>query len=235
MIDVNHIIRKMTYLHAFIFDMVTECIAMDEKDFVSSGDIRHPLIENGYDVGSYIDYYPSVINECHIYSVPFTMESMNTINSRFSFVGIFSYVRKLRLVERMSSIECELFILISQTFPLLEDLTVICFGEQRNRSQGQQTSEIIEYYHLIKLNLNNADRDYAKEFLLDTNPCLPCLRTLIITYETLIDITENFRNNTVQVKCKTILVIFRINIFFFIYLLKKSRSYECNLMIGVIF
>jgi hypothetical protein len=200
----NHIIRKMPYLHTFIFDIVTECIAMDEKDFVSSDDIRRPLIENGYDVACYIDYYPSVINQCHIYSLPFTMKSMNTISSRFSFSGIFPYVRKLRVLERISSIECEFFILISQTFPLLEDLTVICLGKQRNRSQSQQTSEIIEYSHLMKLNLDYAGRDYAKQFLLDTNTCLPCLRTLLITYETLVDITENFTNNTVQAKCKNL-------------------------------
>jgi hypothetical protein len=59
----------------------------------------------------------------------------------------------------MSSIEYDFFNLISLAFPLLEDLIVF---------EHEQTSSIIEYSHLMILNLDMSHVDYAKQFLLDT-------------------------------------------------------------------
>jgi predicted transcriptional regulator len=104
----------------------------------------------------------------------------------------------------MSSIEYDFFILISQRFPLLEDLTVINRKNQNKQSEDEQTSSIIEYSHLMTLNLNRSHVDYAKQFLLDTNIRVPRLRTLVIEYEKLVNVTENFTNNAVHAKCKNL-------------------------------
>jgi hypothetical protein len=200
----NNIISKMPYLHTFIFDIVTECSRFDGKYLQSSDDIRRPLIQKGYHVACYMDRPSDGIRRCHIYSLPFTMKYINTITSKFCFDGVFTYVRKLYVDDRRSSIEYDFFILISQGFPLLEDLTVISGENQNKRSEHEHTSSITEYSHLMTLNLGRSHVDYAKQFLLDTNIRVPCLRTLIIDYEYLVNVTENFTNNTIHAKCETL-------------------------------
>jgi hypothetical protein len=200
----NDIISKMPSLHTFIFDIVTERFTIDRKHIQSSDDIRRPLIQKGYNVACYMDDLSTKIRRCHIYSLPFTMKYINTISSKFPFDGVFTYVRILCVKDQMSSIEYDFFNLISQAFPSLEDLTVISWMEQKKRSEDEQTSSIIEYSHLMTLNLDRSHVDYAKQFLLDTNIRVPRLTTLVIKYENLVNLTENFTNNTVHVKCKNL-------------------------------
>ncbi len=200
----NNIISKMPYLHTFIFDIVTEYVRIDRKHLKSSDDIRRPLIQKGYNVACYMDRLSTGIHRCHIYSLPFTMKYINTITSKFCFGGVFTYVRILCVEDEMSSIEYDFFNLISQAFPSLEDLTVISWKNQNKRFEHEQTSSIIEYSHLMTLNLDRSHVDYAKQFLLDTNIRVPRLSTLVIKYENLVNVTENFTNNTVHAKCKNL-------------------------------
>jgi hypothetical protein len=203
----NNIINTMPYLHTFIFDIVTECVTIDQEHLQSSYDIQRPLIQKGYHVACYINYLPAGIHRCHIYSLPVTMKYINPITSKFPFDDIFIYVRKLCVKDRRSSIEYDFFIRIPQAFPLLEDLTVLNYEKQNKRFEHEQMSSIIEYSHLMTLNLGRSHVDHAKQFLLDTNICLPCLRTLIIDYGNLVNVTENFTNNTVRDKCKNLKMI----------------------------
>jgi predicted metallopeptidase len=50
----------------------------------------------------------------------------------------------------------------------------------------------------------NVDPDYVIQFLSDKNTRLPCLTKLIIRYETLEVVTNNFTNNTTRLNCARI-------------------------------
>ncbi|CAM4984896.1 unnamed protein product, partial [Rotaria socialis] len=116
---------------------------------------------------------------CHIYSVSSTMERMHVITNKFPD-GIFMNVRIVYVSDSMHSIEYDFFVRISQAFPLLKHLTVLSTVNQQkstNELDGhEQTFSIIEYSHLMTLDLISSHIDYAKQYLLKTS--LPRLSTL---------------------------------------------------------
>ncbi|CAF1546890.1 unnamed protein product [Rotaria sp. Silwood1] len=124
------------------------------------------------------------------------MERINAITSKYLPCGVFRHVRKLCVRDPMRSIEYDFFVLISQAFPLLEDLTVLSTVNQKKQSnkldEHEQTFSIIEYSHLMTLDLIMSHGDYVKQFLFNTNTRLPRLSTLSIDYENLVNVTENF-------------------------------------------
>ncbi|CAF1327772.1 unnamed protein product [Rotaria sordida] len=120
----NDIISKIPYLHSFIFDIVTKDDIIDEEYLPTSDNVRRALIRKAYNVGCYIDYLSTESGRCHIYSLPFTMERIQEITKKFLPDGVFINVRKLCVNDSVRSIEYDFFVLISQAFPLLEDLTV---------------------------------------------------------------------------------------------------------------
>jgi hypothetical protein len=201
----NDIISNMSYLHTFIFDIVTEHVTIDEKYLPTSDDVRRALVQKGYNVDCYIDYQWSEGGRCHIYSLPFTMERINTITTTFLSAGVFMNVRKLCISDTMRSVEHDFFVQISQAFPLLEDLTVFSMVKQKQRSdkgdEHEQTISTIEYSRLLTLDLTMSHIDYAKQFLLNTNTRLPRLRTLAIDYENLLTVTEYFTSDRARVNC----------------------------------
>ncbi|CAF4075465.1 unnamed protein product [Rotaria sordida] len=73
---VNDIISKMSYLHSFICNIITEDVTMDEEHLPVPDDAKSGLIQRGYSVNCYVDYNVLSKGECHIYSIPFSMDSM---------------------------------------------------------------------------------------------------------------------------------------------------------------
>ncbi|CAF4659972.1 unnamed protein product [Rotaria socialis] len=207
----NDIISKMPYLHRFNFDIVTEIVIISNEYLPTSDDVRRPLIEKGYNVDCYVDYLGTERGRCHIYSVSSTMERMHVITNKFPD-GIFMNVRIVYVSDSMHSIEYDFFVRISQAFPLLKDLTVLSTVNQQkstNELDGhEQTFSIIEYSHLMTLDLISSHIDYAKQFLLKTS--LPRLSTLGIDYEHLINVTEDFTSSTARANCANLKnIIFR--------------------------
>ncbi|CAF3340005.1 unnamed protein product [Rotaria sp. Silwood2] len=207
----NYIISKMPYLHGFNFDIVTEIVIIKNEYLPTSDDVRRPLIEKGYNVDCYVDYLGTERGRCHIYSVSSTMERMHVITNKFPD-GIFMNVRMVYVSDSMHSIEYDFFVRISQAFPLLEDLTVLSTVNQQKSTneldEHEQTFSIIEYSHLMTLDLISSHIDYAKQFLLKTS--LPRLSTLGIDYEHFVNVTENFTSNTARANCANLKnIIFR--------------------------
>ncbi|CAF0901915.1 unnamed protein product, partial [Rotaria sordida] len=110
---------------------------------------------------------------------------------------------KVYVSDVMHSIEYDFFVRISQAFPLLEGLTVLSTVNQQKPTneldEHEQTFSIIKYSHLMTLDLISSHIDYSKQFLLKTS--LPRLSTLGIDYEHLVNITEDFTNNTARANC----------------------------------
>ncbi|CAF2907143.1 unnamed protein product [Rotaria sp. Silwood2] len=80
----NGIFNYMPHLHTFIFDIASENTMINVYPKPSSDDIRRTFIERGHHADCYIDYYTDEMSRCHVYSLPFTMERIHYITSRFS-------------------------------------------------------------------------------------------------------------------------------------------------------
>jgi len=93
------------------------------------------------------------------------------------------------------------FKLISQCFPCLKGLCIANDEAQKNK---KNSSQLIVFPHLIRLNLVKAHVDYAEQLLYDKNTHLPALLDLCIEYKSLAIITNNFTNDTICHNCAQI-------------------------------
>ena len=206
---VNNIVNKMSNLHTFIVNIITEYITIDEELVPTPDDVERPLVQRGYHVNCYIDYDSGFgMGRCHIYTVPFTLDCMHIYSSKFHG-GIFMTVRYLHLKDIFHPFEHDFFARISQAFPLLYKLTILNRSKQGKQlthksDEHEPTSSIIEFSHLMILNVTISHTDYAKQFLFDFNTRLPCLNRLQIKYGDLMMVTENFTKNAARANCSKV-------------------------------
>jgi hypothetical protein len=209
----NDILSKMPHLRTFTCDIVTEHVIMDKELLPTTDDVRYALIQRGYNVDCYIDYYDARgMGRCHIYSLPFTMERLHRLTNNFSG-DRFMNVRRLTVGEAFRPFKYDFFVRISEAFSLLKELSVLNWNSQTKTQLSQldeynQISSILEFSHLIILDVCMCHIDYVKQFLFDSNTRLPCLNTLHIAYDNLLSVTQNFTNNAVRVKCSKVRHIF---------------------------
>jgi len=197
---VNDILSKMPYLHTFIFNIITEIFTPHEQLLPTSDDVELALIQKGYKVNCYTDYTKFSMGQCHIYSIPFTMERIDTHSRKFPG-GLFLTVRHLVAHDLYHPFEYDFFVRISQAFPLLNKLAIVNENKPEKKLTYQQICSIIEFYHLMIVDLSRCDIDYVRQFLFDFNIRLPCLNTLHIKYIDLVIVTDNFTNNTARGNC----------------------------------
>ena len=129
------------------------------------------------------------------------MKCYDNISNNFPG-GLFIYVHTVSLYDEYP-FEREFFLQIAQSFPLMEKLTVINAKPQKNKlyrksNNDNQDLSIIKYPHLTSLNLFRAHDDYVEQFLADTEMCL---RYLLVDYEAMKKVTENFTRNTTRINC----------------------------------
>jgi hypothetical protein len=201
----NEISSYMSHLHTFIFDIVSEDTRINVYPKPSSDDIQRTLIEGGYHADCYVGYYANNIGRCHVYSLPFTIERIHYLTSRFPG-GLFMNVRVLRVCDISRSFENIFFAKITRSFPLLSQLVVSNTIERLEKpswqlKQSKEISSIIEYSHLTELLLYHAHIDYVEQFLSSLNTCLPCLSLLGVRYEHLTTVTENFTRDATRINC----------------------------------
>lgn len=201
----NEIVKKMPFLSSFVFDICTHQVPFPEDDRPSSDDIRRTFIQ-GTSVDCYVDYNPIGKGRCHVYSVPLPLTNFHGVTNNFPG-GLFMYVRVLWVTDLMRPFEHAFFQRISRSFPLLKSITVfnkVGQTQSEQRLDGEQVSSIVEYSHLIELDLHYACIDYAKQFLIDTRTVLPRLNFLRVEYEHLVAVTENFTNNATRLNCANV-------------------------------
>jgi hypothetical protein len=123
-IDENHLINdilsKMSYLHTFIFNIITEIFTPNEELLPTPNDVERALLQRGYKVNCYTDYTKFNMGQCHIYSLPFTMERIDTHSRKFPG-GLFMTVHHL--------VTYDFFVRIFQAFPLLNKLAIVNANE----------------------------------------------------------------------------------------------------------
>ncbi|CAF0921664.1 unnamed protein product [Adineta steineri] len=197
----NSLLRQIQYLQAFFFDIATEHVNINGQVRPSFNDIRHTFTQRGYNVDGYIDSMNSINkmwNRHHVYSLPFHMEYIHPISHGFPG-GMFMNVANLRIRDMSNSFEHNFFAKISHSFPLLRRLSIQIKIEKKEKSE--EVSSIIEFSHLVELKFISAHIDYVEQFLPDMKTRLPSLIKLIIRYDHLAIITENFRRNATRINC----------------------------------
>ncbi|CAF3067489.1 unnamed protein product [Rotaria sp. Silwood2] len=212
-IDGNHlkkmIINRMPRLNKFIFYIQSSMYIGNKFNLPSTEDIRRTLIDFPvHKIICYLNYFPEAEQGvCHIYSYPPLMKYYGDITNYFSG-GLFKYVRVVSLNDERP-FEHEFFFRIVQSFPLMEQLTVINRKPQ-NRKQpyesnnDNQNLSVIEYSFLNTLDIINVYDDYIEEFLFDTKTYFKNNVYLQINYESLKRVTHNFTRDATRINCTKI-------------------------------
>ena len=206
-IDGNHlkenIINHMPRLNEFTFNIRVFNHIYNRVNFPSNEDIQHSFKDfTNNRIISCVDLFQEQIYRyCHIYSYPYTMECYDNISNNFPG-GLFKCVHTVSLYDEYP-FEREFFLQIAQSFPLMKELTVINAKPQKNKlyrksNNDNQDLSIIKYPHLTMLDLFNAHADYVEQFLVDTEMSLV---DLIVDYEAMKRVTENFTRNTTRINC----------------------------------
>jgi hypothetical protein len=135
-------------------------------------------------------------SRCHIYSLPYQFNWFHYLNNSFQG-GMFNTVGFLMMTD-CRPFEHKFFEVISQSFPLLKLLHIF---NDKPQKEKQQSRTCIILPHLNFLNIDCSHVDYAEQFLFDKYCHLPCLLNLIINYESLILVTNNFTNDAACLTC----------------------------------
>ena len=98
---------------------------------------------------------------------------------------------------------------ISRIFPLLKCFSLKSENESMNnddklKSDVNSSYSIIEYSHLVSLNIMYVYIDYVAQFLLETKTYLPCLTELTVNYDQLKAVTMNFTRNSTRRNCSNV-------------------------------
>ncbi|CAF4097701.1 unnamed protein product, partial [Rotaria sordida] len=126
---------------------------------------------------------------------------------------LFNYVQVVTLFDERP-FEHEFFMRLVQAFPFLKDLTITNSEPQKykqysNSNDENQDFPIIEYPHLIYLNLFKIHDDYAEQFLLDTKTCFLNNIRLSINDEIIQRVTQNFTRDTTRNNYSKVKTIYR--------------------------
>ena len=196
----DEILAYMPYLSKFAFSIITYLFHNDvEMSLPSNGDIQQSFID--WKFGEVVSYLEIISDEDdysrhHIYSMPYEFDLFKYVSNHFQG-DIFSNVRRLMMADSQP-FEYHFFKVIAEHFPFLTGLYV---ENVQSQSEQQQLTTLIEFPHLVDLNIVQCHEDYAQQFL-DYNRCyLPSLLNLDITYQSLATATKYFTNDATRVTC----------------------------------
>ncbi|CAF1388260.1 unnamed protein product [Rotaria sp. Silwood1] len=203
-----NIMNYMRKLKKFKFN-IRSVISLNNQVYLPS----HEYIQNTFknlknnQIISCIDYFPKA-NEfhCHIYSYPYTWNYYDNITNNFHG-GLFKRVYEISLFDERS-FEREFFLKIAKSFPCIEELRL--HNREPQKNDNQQWS-IIEYPHLIRLDLVQTHENYVEQFLNNTKVCLLNDIDLRVDYNTLQRVAGNFTSDATRINCSKIKCLFLYN------------------------
>ena len=144
------------------------------------------------------------LGHCHLYSYPFLMKSYEYITNHFPG-GFYPYVHIVLLYDE-HPFEHQFFRQISLAFPLMSRLTVINYCSQS--IDINQNFEMIQYNHLVELDIGRCHDDYTEQFLLHTKTYLHNSISLYVNVESLGRITQDFTRNEIRINSSKVNEIF---------------------------
>ncbi|CAF2867656.1 unnamed protein product [Rotaria sp. Silwood2] len=205
----TNILNHMSNLNYFSFHICSCMFINNEMNLPSKQDVQQTFRDfKDNQIISYVDYFlERKQGQCHIYSYPSIMKYFDNITNNFPG-GLYPYVRVVSLYDEYP-FEHEFFIQIAQSFPRMEQLTLINHHAQKYKQSyksmnDNQNSSIVKYWRLIRLNMLEVHDDYIEEFLFHTKTYLYNNILLDIKYKSLERVTHNFTRNDTQHNCTKI-------------------------------
>jgi hypothetical protein len=197
----KNIVNHMTQLRKFTFDMRSYLDGCNESDLPTNEDLKYTFrnFKNNQIISS-IDYFPYRRSAwCTIYTYPYTRKTYYVTNH---FPGVLcKSVREITLSDEQHPFEYEFFLRISQSFPLVEKLSLINSKPQLSKESNKDLS-IIKFDHLTNITLYGAHDDYIELFLDHTKTSLSNNVHLNVEFEPLKRVTYHFTRNTTRINCE---------------------------------
>jgi hypothetical protein len=194
----KNIINHMQQLNKCTFNIYSRRYHPVQTNLLLNEETQHifryfPVSE----IISCIDYFPEKqYSQCLIYSYPYKLKFYHHLSNHFPG-GTFRYVIEVSLYDERP-FSHEFFIRIAQSFPLLEELTVV---NRKPQIDERYIETIIEYPHLKRLVLSEVHDDYVEQFLVDTKMCLSNAVSLSVLYGSLERVTHSFQREATRINC----------------------------------
>ncbi|CAF1617429.1 unnamed protein product, partial [Rotaria sp. Silwood1] len=202
------ILSHMLRLHTFSFYFASENVVTDSPIRISNSDIKQTFTNIKHrQIASLIDYDGCGNVICRVFSLPFKFDRLTNITNNIPNI-VFNSVTHLRLRDKYP-FKHEFFVRLARGFPFLKSLsidTILAPNWRANEHHLQHIDwcSIVEYSHLISLDICSANIYYAEHFLNETKTYLPCLTELKIRYEDLEMVTKNFTSNETRRNCNKV-------------------------------
>jgi hypothetical protein len=165
LIDGTHlhtrILIHMPRLHIFTFYIFNKNVIPDSTVRLSNDDIQRTFTSTQYQqVVCMVDYFDPCLFICHVFSLPFQFDRLENITNNFPNL-VFNYVTRLMVHDKVG-FKHEFFIRVARSSPLLRYLTIDNIRSSFWKFHELQLADnnsypIIEYLHLISLDVNVAD------------------------------------------------------------------------------
>jgi hypothetical protein len=209
----NDILNHLPKLNHFIFNIQSRMYDYNQTDIRSNEDIQNTFKNfQNHKIISCVDYFPEEsFGQCHYYSCPYIMKNYDNISNHFPG-GLFKCVTKISLYDERP-FQHEFFLKISQSFPLLEQLTIENFQSQNEKSvdDNNQHLPIIKYPYLTKLNLIHVHDDYIEQFLFHSKSSLTNYIFLWVRYDALQRVSNHFTREQTRINSAKIKHFFRFD------------------------
>ena len=203
----EQILIHLPRLHAFSFH-----IACRNDIAGMTCRMTHEQIEQTFANGKYgqvvvtVDYFEPYKMICRIFSLPCKFSCLENLGNNIPNIR-FDTVTSVSL-SHLGSFKHELFVRLARAFPFLENLSITNIKPPflNWHCEDRDWCSIIEYSHLIFLNMDYVNPYYLEHFLNEKNMSLPRLTKLKVDYRTLQKVTHNFtrvetKRNCAKVKC----------------------------------
>ncbi|CAF2399966.1 unnamed protein product [Rotaria sp. Silwood2] len=206
-IDGNHlkenILNHMLLLNQFIFDIRSLMFINNQINLPSNEEIQGTFTDFHYTkIISCVDYFVErKEGQCHIYSYPYSMVYYHDITNNFPG-GLFKCVREVSLYDE-HPFEHDFFLRISQSFPFLDQLSLINRHAQNYKQSSKSMNDnknlsVVKYSYLKSLRIRQVHDDYIEEFLFHTKTYFENI-LLDVDYKALERVTENFTRDDTRI------------------------------------
>ncbi|CAF3331759.1 unnamed protein product [Rotaria sp. Silwood1] len=211
-VDGTHLHKKilmhMPQLHAFTFYISTMIEFNDSFHLLVDNDLQQTFTNIGYyQTSSTVNYCRESKAICHVFSLPFTFNRLEMITNRFPTI-IFHHVTYLQVFDKVQ-FKHKFFNRIAKAFSLLKYFTISSkllslIDFNKYEYDYIQSYPIIQFSHLISLNMMVQNPYYIEQFLLNTKTHLPRLIELKLSYSHLKNVTKNFTRDATRHNCANI-------------------------------
>lgn len=193
----------LSRLYSFKFYLSTENKKDDLIRYLANNDIKHNYKKLGCEEILDMASFTRNTGTYHVFTVPFEFTLLMSVGNIFPNIVFFNVIDLW--IYDIVPFEHEFFLRIARAFPLLKRFYLTTLTTMSSNllksSDSIPTAEIVEYPHLVLLDLERTDTNYVEQFLNDNKTHLPCLSELFVFYEQLRIITNDFTREETRRNC----------------------------------